>query len=102
MKGLYKLLLSLWRNPFPVTQDKALRIAQKQIITTHGAPSIDNFHIYDGEPPNPIYGLTHNQIWSVVCPWDNHFSGVIQDSRLIVISKVSGQVLYDGSAQDEG
>lgn len=40
-------------------------------------------------------------VWYVYLPW---FDGVLalRSSRVIVVSKIGGHVLYDGSAGDEG
>lgn len=41
--------------------------------------------------------------WFVLVPWfDGHDGNSLRSSRLIVLAKIDGHVLYDGSAHDEG
>lgn len=61
------------------------------------------YSIADLLPPNcHPYGLPKEDCWYVLC--SDHPSQVhmICSSRLVAISKATGEVVYDGSANDEG
>ncbi len=46
---------------------------------------------------------TDEPMWVVYVPWgDGLDETMLRSSRVIVISKIDGRVLYDGSACDEG
>lgn len=51
-----------------------------------------------------IYNLpTDEATWVVYVPWGDGFDRkMLRSSRVIVISKIDGRVVYDGSANDEG
>jgi hypothetical protein len=54
------------------------------------------------ERPN-IYFQTKEPCWYVFAPWGDSLDGtILRSSRVIVVSKVTGAVLYDGPANDEG
>ncbi len=61
---------------------------------THGVPA--NFSLYGNFPRNP------DDVWCVSC--SNHAGKhhIVASSWALVISKETGEVLYDGSANDEG
>ena len=76
----------------------ALEIAQRQCA----APK-ETFEIYNSKPSN----------WNIYVPSDQDLDGCwfvraqsygtgLRSSRVIVVSKTTGDVLYDGSAGDEG
>ena len=83
-----------------ITNEEAIKIAEKHhgpgfklYGITHGVP--DGFNIYGSFPRFP------DDVWCVSC--SNHFGkqhGVV--SRTIVILKETGEILYDGDANDEG
>jgi hypothetical protein len=53
-----------------------------------------NFNIY-GDLPEPC--------WWVMAPWNDKTDiNVIRSRRVIAIGRVTGTILYDGSAGDEG
>jgi len=81
----------------PITKQCALEIAERAV--SRGG----QFKCYSQQPKNcNTYGLkTNDPCWYVIAPW-NEESNVLRSSRLIVISRVTGEVLYNGSAQDEG
>jgi hypothetical protein len=79
-----------------ISRQEALKIAKKQCI-----PPIDEFTIYDQKPSGRcIYGLKDDEEYWCVAPPGN--GGMVASSHAIVISKKTGDVVYDGSANDEG
>ena len=78
---------------------KALRIAQK-----HCQPALDEFqHHKDSEGLPGVYSKPSEPCWIVHAPWMDGLDGkCLRPSRVLMISKRNGNVLYDGSAQDEG
>lgn len=85
-------------NKTPIDKDEALLIAQKQ-----STPPIEEFQIYDSMPTNwSIYGASADEpgeCWYVRTPCTG--TG-LRSSRAIIISRQTGEVIYDGSANDEG
>ncbi len=56
----------------------------------------ENMHIYTSNRLN-------EPCWYVTAPWNDGLDGsMLRSSRIIIISKKTGYVLYDGSANDEG
>ena len=50
----------------------------------------------------PLWNVT-GPAWYVIVPWNDGLDGrCLRSSRVIVIAKVGGAVLYDGSGNDEG
>lgn len=40
--------------------------------------------------------------WYVFCPWyDGQDGMMLRSSRVVIVSKKTGEILYDGSALDE-
>ena len=85
----------------PVTQSMALDIARQALAQSVGSVPLichgrkpANFNIY-GDLPEPC--------WWVQVPW-NEDSGqsVLRSSRVIVIGRQTGKILYVGPAGDEG
>lgn len=98
MKPLEQLKVSLFP---PVTQSMALDIARQALaqpvvstpLICHGRKPA-NFNIY-GDLPEPC--------WWVTAPWnDKTDKKAIRSQRVIVIGRLTGTILYDGSAGDEG
>lgn len=49
------------------------------------------------------YGIPDESAWFVTMPWyDGEDGRLLRVSRLVVIAKSDGRVLFDGSAGDEG
>jgi hypothetical protein len=93
-----QIIKKIWNLMHPsISRQKALKIAQKQCM-----PPLDAFEIYDSEPSN----------WSVYCNRKDEEYWYVQrsigdscslcSSHAIVISKKTGDVVYDGAAHDEG
>lgn len=82
-----------------ISKEEAVAIAEKLhgakfYGATSGIPS--NFAIYGSFPRNP------DDVWCVCCSLQSDRTGVITSGHAVVIAKDTGQVLYDGSACDEG
>ena len=83
----------------PVSRKRAIEIARQAC-----AESAPILQIYHSRPSNVnAYDLPSEDCWYVITsansdPWVNKLCS----SRLLMVSKRSGQVLFDGSAGDEG
>ena len=84
-----------------ITKERAVAIAEKLhgpkfklYQVTHGVP--ENFAIYGSFPRNP------DDVWCVSCSIGSGKANVLASGHAVVISKETGNVLYDGSACDEG
>jgi hypothetical protein len=81
-----------------ISRQKALKITQKQCI-----PPIDEFTIYDHKPSGwCLYGLKDDEEYWYVRRSGSWEQGILTNSYAIVISKKTGEVVYYGSAGDEG
>lgn len=82
----------------PITKQRALEIAAR-VAMTHGG----QFKCYSQKPDNcRFYRIyTDQPCWYVYPPnADNQI--MLRSSRVIIISRLTGKILYDGSAGDEG
>ncbi|MDP3498150.1 MAG: hypothetical protein Q8R84_10915 [Candidatus Nitrotoga sp.] len=82
----------------PITKQRALAIVARA-LTTHSG----QFKCYSQRPDSCRIYLTCTDVpcWYVYAPWrDGLFA--LRSSRIIVISRLTSKVLYDGSAGDEG
>jgi len=81
----------------PVSRKKALGIARQV-----SAPPLQAFEITRSKPVNiNLYNVPEDEpCWYVIVP--NQGSPAIQSSHVVVISRRTGKVLYNGSACDEG
>jgi len=84
----------------PITKPQALQILERDITGTNKQykcysqkPKNCNMYMYNGEPTEPC--------WFVYVSADEDLM-ILQGSRVIVISRVTGKILYHGSANDEG
>ena len=77
----------------------------KQIARSVCSPSLGTMIVH-GEKPDGwrLYGILDNEpCWFIQVPWDHGMGGsLIQSSRVVVVSRLSGNVIYSGTAQDEG
>ena len=82
-----------------ISKEQALVIAQA--VT---GLDIEFSDIQGHKPINcHIYGMPNEPSWFVRSPWNDGRDGVIlRSSRILLISKTTGKILYDGSANDEG
>ena len=66
-------------------------------------PRSGRYKITDSVPKNcNAYTLPQNDCWYVVCSSYQSPAHIICSSRIIAISKTTGEVIYDGDACDEG
>lgn len=100
MTGLFE---TLWRRFFPLSQRQAVKIAIAECSKT-GRLEPSAFRALKERPPamyinHPI----EEPCWYIHAPWCDGLDGAcLRSSRVIVVSKITGAVLYDGSANDEG
>lgn len=82
----------------PITKQRALAIAARAITTHDG-----QLECYSQKPDScGIYGINLDQpCWYVFAPWADGMLA-LRSSRVMVISRLTGEILYDGSAGDEG
>lgn len=82
----------------PITKQRALAIAARA-LTPHGG----QFKCYSQKPDScRIYGINTDQpCWYVYVPWEDRVLA-LRSSRVMVVSRLTGKILYDGSAGDEG
>lgn len=96
MKIIIKKILWQIRSCFfpPVGRKTALKIAKKRLCRDENMVSI---HSRRPSNVNP-YELPDEPGWFVLAA-----TGLmLRNSHLIVVSKITGRVIYDGSANDEG
>ncbi len=60
-----------------------------------------------GTAPGNMNIYTANRLdepcWYVIAPWGDGMDGSrLRSSRIVIISRKTGRMLYDGSANDEG
>ncbi len=99
MKRLRQLKVHLFP---PITQGMALAIAQ-QTLAQHPVASAPL--ICHGRKPENcnIYREISEPCWYIYAPWNDEKDGnTLRSSRVIVIGRETGTILYDGSASDEG
>jgi hypothetical protein len=85
----------------PVTQRMALDIARQVLAQSVASEPL----ICHGRKPAQfcIYGDLPEPCWWVQVPWNDDKEVVaIRSSRVIVVGRQTGKVLYDGPAGDEG
>lgn len=97
MRRLFRQI-RLWLLP-PTGRTDAIAIARQRCTQEP-----ESFRIYRGLPPNVhICNQPEEPCWFICAPWNEGKDGaMLRSSRLILISKQTGEVLYDGSAHDEG
>ncbi len=77
-----------------IDRKKAERIALEHCHTK-------NIEIYDKQPPGTwIYNAPKDPCWYAIVLED--FPIMLDSSRILCISRETGEILYDGSAGDEG
>jgi hypothetical protein len=92
----------LFQHWFPrCSRNKALRIAAKAYLM----PAAERQARIIKKTGNVAYcpaGITE-LCWWVYAPWNDGWDGwMLRSSRVMLISKRTGAILYDGSAGDEG
>lgn len=83
-----------------ITEQDAIKIAEHRgpgfarYCITHGVPK--GFNLYGSFLRFP------DDVWCVACSNDPGKNHIVASSRAIVIHKETGEILYDGDANDEG
>lgn len=92
-------LRTIWFKVFPIGREKAVKIAMKSRV-----PDTSQFRASESPPGNMNIYLPYDEpCWYVTAPRNVGMDGnLLRNSRIILISKKTGRVLYDGSANDEG
>jgi hypothetical protein len=83
----------------PVSKRQAALIAKKAVN-----PFDQKFRVYNKLPEKVHgYNLPTEPCWYVLTSWNDGLDGtILRSSRLLMVSKVSGKLLHDGPAGDEG
>lgn len=97
---MIKNLLKLWRQIFPVSEGQAIKIAMAAYRQVSNADD-RSFQICNKRLN--LYPQPQEPCWYVFAPWGDGLDGaVLRSSRVIAVSKITGAILYDDSAGDEG
>lgn len=86
-------------NQFPpITKQMALEIAKQACKA-----NTEEFSCHTKKPESCCNYVTYpdQPCWYVYVPWGDGLLA-LRSSRVMVISRLTGKVLYDGSAEDEG
>ena len=94
--------MKLWFGRREIDRNKALRIVAKKIGADAG-----ELECHDGLPDNcNLYfteAISGEPFWYIFAPWqDGRDDTMLRSSRIIMISKRTGKIFFDGSAGDEG
>ena len=96
-----KSRFSKWFGRREIDRNKALRIVAAKI----GA-EVGELECNDGLPNNcNLYiGSTIGEpFWCIFAPWQDGRDGMmLRSSRIVLVSKRTGEIRFDGSAGDEG
>jgi len=89
-----------------ISKQEAIQIAIDACVNA-SEKALRNSEYYRCLDPIPgsysIYNMPTEPSWCIYAPWEDGLEGkMLRSSRVILISKESGKVLYDGSANDEG
>ena len=97
LKPGMKVQIELTKNN--ISKEQAL-----EIFKAHVAKDKPRLHDITDSPPNVIVygGLPSEECWHISCSYHPCDPTMITSSRLICISKNTGRILFDGSANDEG
>jgi hypothetical protein len=82
-----------------VTRTRAVQIAVK--VCT---PDRRQFECFDAKPEGcRIFNAPAGPCGYILCPWGDGLDGrTTRSRRLVILSRRTGRVLYNGSAHDEG
>ena len=85
----------------PVCKKRALQIAEQHVGRIEWGLG---YCIHSGKPDNArIYDEPTEPSWYVFVPWNDGIGDfMLRSSRILAISKQTGKILFDGSANDEG
>jgi hypothetical protein len=98
---MVKFFRELYFRFFPLTEKSALKIAIKH--ASKPRPILHEDFKIDEVAKDKIYCPGDKEsFWAIRCPWNDGFEGkMLRDGRVILVSKVTGKVIYDGSAGEE-
>jgi len=84
----------------PVGRKRAVGIAWKAAASD----TPEAYSVHRKRPANiNVYNLPAEPSWFIFMPWgDGKDETMLRSSRLILVSKTTGDILFDGSANDEG
>lgn len=75
----------------------------REIAAGHAGVGIEALTPWPASRPlNWVYNLPSEPFWAFSGPWNDGDEPMLRSSRVILISKETGAVLFDGSASDEG
>ena len=81
----------------PVSRRKAVQIAIE-----NGIPASHTDPVFGKRPASVhIYTPTNEPCWFIYPPW-NDGRVMLRSSRIVLVTKETGKVVYDGGAGDEG
>ena len=88
----------------PITPGMAARIARRRCLRRQPLSLLGFFQVLPRKPArSAIYNEPQEPAWYVYRPWGDGADGrMIRSSRVVMVSKRTGGVLYDGSAHDQG
>jgi len=82
----------------PVSRRKAAEIARQNC----SSPDAE-LEILPAKPSTLIYhSFPTEPCWFFYAPWEDGRPWMLRSSRMILVSKETGKVVYDGDARDEG
>jgi hypothetical protein len=90
-------------NPIsgPLSVDRAREIARQACRLDKWIPPCTQLGLRE-KPPN-LYEPPHEDCWWFYAPWGDGQDGMkLRSTRVVGVSKRTGAVLYNGSANDEG
>lgn len=85
-----------------IDKGTAFKIAIEK-VSVPKMPDPNKFKVYSRRPANIlIYNMPSEPCFFVYAPWtDGYDETMLRSSRIILILKKTGHVLYDGTANDE-
>ncbi len=92
--------MNFFHRLFPkLGKRKAMAIAKDHCLSD----DLELHHLKPGAEEPMIYNRPQGDCWVIYAPWmDGKDGSTLRSSRVILVSKKSGEILYDGSANDEG
>jgi len=82
-----------------------MRVGKKKaiaIVRGYVAPGIHIYEATDNLNRVNLYKTPQERCWCVYVSWDDKDIICLRSSQVVLVSKQSGRILYDGTASDEG
>jgi len=99
MAGFFR---SQWRRFFPLSERQAVNIAIAK-CSMKRRPDKLAFRVSNEKPNIYLANAIEEPCWYVFAPREENLEvSILCSGRVIAVSKITGAVLYDGSANDEG